>query len=171
MALSLLEREAELQMLDTAVDQAAAGNGSTVLVLGEAGIGKTTLLRAFLATQNGRARLLSGACEDLLTPRALGPLRDAARSTGGPLADALAKTADPDLVFAAVSDQLAARPTPTVLVVEDAHWADSATLDVLRYIGRRIQDLPAVLVVTYRDDELGRDHPLRGVLGGLASSA
>jgi DNA-binding CsgD family transcriptional regulator/tetratricopeptide (TPR) repeat protein len=56
---------------------------------------------------------------------------------------------------------------PTVLVVEDVHWADDATLDVLRYVGRRMSELRAVLVLTYRDDEIGRDHPLQRVLGAL----
>jgi DNA-binding CsgD family transcriptional regulator/tetratricopeptide (TPR) repeat protein len=70
-----------------------------------------------------------------------------------------------------VSEELASPPSPAILLIEDAHWADSATLDVLRYLGRRVQNLPAVLVVTYRDDALARDHPLRGVLGVLGSTA
>jgi DNA-binding CsgD family transcriptional regulator/tetratricopeptide (TPR) repeat protein len=169
---SLLERQAELEMLGAAVERAGAGRGSAVLVLGEAGIGKTSLVDAFLTAAAGRARVLAGACEDLLTPRALGPLRDAARSApGGPLAGALSPDADPDLVFTAVCDELAAPPSPSVLVVEDVHWADGATLDVLRYLGPRVQSLPAVLLMTYRDDALARDHPLRGVLGTLGSSA
>jgi hypothetical protein len=53
------------------------------------------------------------------------------------------------------------------VVVEDVHWADDATLDVLRYLGRRVEDLPAVLVVTYRDDEVGPAHPLQRVPGAL----
>jgi DNA-binding CsgD family transcriptional regulator/tetratricopeptide (TPR) repeat protein len=169
---SLLERQAELDMLGTAVARAGTGRGSAVLVLGEAGVGKTSLVKAFLSAAAGRARVLAGACEDLLTPRALGPLRDAARSaTGGPLAAALSPEVDPDLVFAAVCDELAAPPSPAVLVVEDVHWADGATLDVLRYLGTRVQGLPAVLLMTYRDDALARDHPLRGVLGALGSTA
>jgi len=139
---------------------------------GEAGIGKTSLVHAFLVAAAGRARVLAGACEDLLTPRALGPLRDAARSAAsGPLAAALSPRADPDLVFTAVCDELASPPSPAILVIEDAHWADSATLDVLRYLGPRVPDLPAVLLVTYRDDALARNHPLRGVLGALGSAA
>jgi len=169
---SLLERQAELEMLGAAVERAGAGRGSAVLVLGEAGIGKTSLVDAFLTAAAGRARVLAGACEDLLTPRALGPLRDAARSApGGPLAAALSPQTDPDLVFTAVCDELAAPPSPAVLVVEDVHWADGATLDVLRYLGTRVQGLPAVLLLTYRDDALARDHPLRGVLGTLGSAA
>jgi DNA-binding CsgD family transcriptional regulator len=168
----LLERQVELQMLGTAVERAGAGRGSAVLVSGEAGIGKTSLVHAFLAAAAGRARVLAGACEDLHTPRALGPLGDAARSAAdGPLAAALSPRADPDLVFAAACDELASPPSPAVLAVEDAHWADDATLDVLRYLGTRVQNLPAVLLVTYRDDALARDHPLRGVLGVLGSTA
>ncbi len=168
----LLERQAELQMLGTATQRAGTGRGSVVLVLGEAGIGKTSLVHAFLAAAAGRARVLAGACEDLLTPRALGPLRDAARSAAdGPLAAALSPRADPDLVFAAVCDEMASPPSPAMLVIEDAHWADGATLDVLRYLGPRVRNLPAVLLMTYRDDALARDHPLRGVLGALGSTA
>jgi DNA-binding CsgD family transcriptional regulator/tetratricopeptide (TPR) repeat protein len=168
----LLERQVELQTLDAAVERAGTGQGSVVLVLGEAGIGKTSLVHAFLAAANGRARILAGGCEDLLTPRALGPLRDAVRSApDGPLAAALSPRADPDFVFTAVCDELASPPSPALLVIEDAHWADGATLDVLRYLGTRVQTLPAVLLVTYRDDALAREHPLRGFLGALGSKA
>ncbi|HEX6520797.1 MAG TPA: AAA family ATPase [Streptosporangiaceae bacterium] len=168
----LLERQVELEMLGTAVERTVTGRGSVVLVSGEAGIGKTSLVHAFLAAAAGRARVLAGTCEDLLTPRALGPLRDAARSApDGPLAAALSPRADPDLVFAAACDELASPPSPAMLAVEDAHWADGATLDVLRYLGTRVRDLPAVLLMTYRDDALTRDHPLRGVLGVLGSAA
>ena len=147
----LLERQEELQMLGAAIDRAGTGRGSAVLVLGEAGIGKSSLVQTFLTAAAGRARILVGACEDLLTPRALGPLRDAARSAaGGPLAAALSPRGDPDLVFAAVCDELASPPLPVVLVIEDAHWADGATLDVLRYVGPRVPSLPAVLLVTLK---------------------
>src|SRR4029077_7337462 len=95
------------------------GRGSAVLVLGEAGVGKSSLIKAFLSAAAGRARGLAGASEDLLMRRALRPLRDAARSAaGGPLAAALSPEVDPDLEFAAVCDELAAPPSPAVLVVE-----------------------------------------------------
>jgi len=163
---TLREREAELGALDAALREAVAGRGSVVLLSGEAGIGKTSVVRAFARSAAGRVRLLVGACDDLLSPRALGPLRDAARQASGTLAAAVA-AADREAVYAAVLDALA---TPSVLVVEDAHWADDATLDVLRHLARRIADLPAVLVVTYRDEEVGPEHPLLRVLGALAGS-
>jgi DNA-binding CsgD family transcriptional regulator/tetratricopeptide (TPR) repeat protein len=166
----LLERAAELHRLRSAVERAAAGRGVTVLVMGEPGIGKTSLLQTFVAGLRTQTRVLAGVCEDLLTPRALGALWDIARTRPGPLAAALADRANPDLLPAAVIDELARLPSPTVLVIEDAHWADSATLDVLRHVARRISELPAVLILTYRDADVGVNHPLRGLLGGLAGA-
>jgi DNA-binding CsgD family transcriptional regulator/tetratricopeptide (TPR) repeat protein len=166
----LLDRQVELDALGAAVDRAAAGHGSTVLVTGEAGIGKTSLVRAFLAGAATGVRVLAGGCEDLFTPRPLGPLLDAARATTGPLSEALRAPVDQGWLFAAAAEELAEPPSPTVLVIEDAHWADGATLDVLRYLASRIYALPAVLVITFRDDALGIDHPLRTVLGGLTSA-
>src|SRR5439155_26654791 len=89
----------------------------------------------------------------------------------GPRAGARPPYAAPDLVFTAVCGELAAPPSPSVLVVEDVYWANGATRDVLRYLCPRVQGLPAVLLMTYRDDALARDHPLRGVLGTLGSTA
>ncbi len=169
METDLLDRQAELGALAAAVERAAEGHGSTVLVTGEAGIGKTSLVRTFLAGAGG-VRVLAGGCEDLFTPRPLGPLRDAARSTSGPLTEALREPVDQGWLFAAAAEELAESPAPTVLVIEDAHWADGATLDVLRHLGSRIHELPAVLVITFRDDALGIDHPLRTLLGGLSSA-
>ena len=166
MAADLVEREQTLATLESAVAAAAAGDGSVVLLHGEAGIGKTTVVRAFRRRVGDLARVLVGACEDLLTPRTLGPLRDVVSAApGGPLAAALAQGRDE--VLGAVRDELSDPRRPTVLVVEDAHWADEATLDVLRYVGRRVADLPAVLLVTYRDDEV-EPHLLGRVLGGLS---
>jgi DNA-binding CsgD family transcriptional regulator/tetratricopeptide (TPR) repeat protein len=163
----LLERDAQLRVLEAAVADAGAGRGSTVLVTGEAGIGKTTLVRAFADRIAGSARLLAAACDDLMAPRTLGPLHDAAAATDGPLAAALREGAAPDAVFAAVLDELA-RYRPTVLVVEDVHWADEATLDVLGFAARRIEPLGALLVLTLRDDVIDPRHPLARLLGALA---
>jgi DNA-binding CsgD family transcriptional regulator/tetratricopeptide (TPR) repeat protein len=163
--MDLLERAALLDELSGALAETAAG-GRVVLVAGEAGIGKSTLVRRFTEREAAQARCLLGACDPLLTPRALGPLHDIARQTGGRLAELLASGSPREAVFAALLDQLA-RPPRQVVVVEDAHWADEATLDLLVFLGRRLERTPAMLIVTYRDDEVGADHPLRGVLGAL----
>ena len=103
----LLERAAELHRLHSAVDRAAAGHGVAVLVMGEPGIGKTSLLQTFVAELETRTRVLAGVCEDLLTPRPLGALWDIARTCPGPLATALAARANPELLPAAVIEELA----------------------------------------------------------------
>jgi DNA-binding CsgD family transcriptional regulator/tetratricopeptide (TPR) repeat protein len=163
----LLERGAELHALQAAVGEAAAGRGGVVLVSGEAGIGKTSLVRAFLKAVPHSARLLVGACDDLVTPRTFGPLRDAVALSGGPLADELTGEPDGESVYAALLKELSHPAHTTVLVVEDVHWADDATLDALRYVVRRVERLSALVVLTYRDDEIDAEHPLRRLLGGL----
>ena len=160
----LLERDAATATLHAAVTAAGAGHGAVVLVSGEAGIGKTSLVRGFTTALDRRVRVLVGACDDLRTRRPLGPLRDAVAGTGGPLEQALA--AGTDAVFTAAVGELGLPPV-TVLVVEDVHWVDDASLDVLRHLARRIGDVPGVLVLTYRDDEVGPRHPLRALLGEL----
>jgi ATP/maltotriose-dependent transcriptional regulator MalT len=162
----LLERDAELALLRSTVADATLHRGSVVLIGGEAGIGKSSLVSAWSQDPGSEARVLVGWCDDLLTSRPLGPLRDIARATGGALADAVSSL-DTSAVLEALLSELDHPLRPTLLVVEDAHWADEATLDVVRFLGRRIERLPAVLVVTYRDDEVVADHPLRGVLGSF----
>jgi len=164
--IDLLERASMLEELSDVLAATAAG-GRVVLLAGEAGIGKSALVKRFTERQSADARFLLGACDPLLTPRALGPLHDIAPQTGGRLAELLASGGPREAVFAAFLDQLARPPQPWVVVVEDAHWADEATLDLLVFLGRRLERTPAMLIVTYRDDELGADHPLRGVLGAL----
>ncbi len=172
--LPLLERDAARAVLHDALASAAAGAGRVVLVSGEAGIGKTTLVDRFLQDA-GRATMLRGACEALFTPHPLGPLHDIARDAPPLLREQLASRlhADGDrpLLFATVLDALARRPGPTLLVLEDVHWADAATLDLVRHIGRRIERLPALLVLTYRDDELDAHPALRLALGDLPARA
>src|SRR5918994_1998853 len=98
-------------------------------------------------------RLLA-ACDPLLTLRALGPLHDIARQTGARLAELLASGGPREAVFAAFLDQLDQGGRPPVVVVEDAHWADEATVDLLVFLGRRLDRTRALLLVTYRDDEV-----------------
>jgi DNA-binding CsgD family transcriptional regulator len=147
----LLEREELLQELEA---QRATG-GRLVFVGGEAGVGKTSLVRAFAAAVNGGALL--GSCENLTTPTPFGPFLDLGIELG----------AEPRLVAKAVLEQLA---PARVLVLEDVHWADQATLDALRVLGRRVDATSSLVVATYRDDEVGTEHPLRVVLGELASA-
>jgi DNA-binding CsgD family transcriptional regulator len=168
----LLERERALADLDAALAAARAGRGRVALVSGGAGLGKTSVVRAFLAGLDTRTGVLQGACDDLLTPRPFGPMHDVSRQARPALAAALAQ-GEAQSVFTALLDELAdpMGREVTVLVVEDVHWADDASLDALAFVGRRIERLPALLVLTYRDDEVPAVSPLQRVLGGLRSPA
>src|SRR5688500_501989 len=147
--MDLLEREPILAELGSLLSDAAAGAGRIAAIAGEAGVGKSSLVEHFAATHARTARTLRGLCDPLSTPRPLGPAYDMAAQTLGPLAE------------------LGRPPVPRIIVVEDVHWADDATLDLLRFLGRRVRHLPALLVVTYRDDELGPGHQIHRLLGEL----
>lgn len=165
---ALLERDEVLASLAQLYAEAEAGRGRLVLLAGEAGVGKTAVVRGFCEGLGEQVRVLSGACDALFTPRPLGPLADVAVETGDPLEALVADGALPHQVVAALLDQL--RGQTSVLVLEDLHWADEATLDVLRLVGRRIELTPTLVLATYRDDELEAAHPLRVVLGGLGGA-
>ena len=154
--IDLLERDDALALLEDAYETALAGSGRLVFVAGDAGIGKSALAREFTA-QHPEARVLSGACDGLRTPRPLGPFLDFGIGEG---------LTAPEL-FDALAVEL---KSPSIVILEDVHWADEATLDVLGVIGRRVERLAALVVATYRTDELSRAHPLRIVLGDLATA-
>jgi DNA-binding CsgD family transcriptional regulator len=165
----LLERGDQLSLLGETVDAVqSSSRGRLVLVGGEAGVGKTALLRRFSDDHPGDARVLWGACDALFTPRPLGPFLDIAESTGGELEELVEGHAGVFEVAAALMRELRTR-SPTIVVLEDVHWADDATLDVLRLLGRRVESVPAAVLVSYRHTELDRFHPLRQVLGELGS--
>jgi DNA-binding CsgD family transcriptional regulator/tetratricopeptide (TPR) repeat protein len=166
----LLEREGELAVLAEALGEVETDSqGALVLVHGEAGVGKTALLQHFCRERKATTRVLWGASEPLFTPRPLGPFVDVAAEVSGDLHERIAAGALPYEVASELARELAGNRS-AILVVEDAHWADEATLDVLRLLSRRLGGLPALLVVTYRDDGLERTHPLRAVLGELAAT-
>jgi predicted ATPase len=156
--MDLLERSTELAALEDALATVrASGRGSLVLVAGEAGIGKTALLDAFCDVTRG-VPTVRGGCDALFTPRPLGPLLEIAEDVGGELRNVVAGGATPADVVQALVRELRRR-RPTMLVLEDLHWADEATLDVLRMLARRIESLPVLLAASYPDDSLDRAHP------------
>jgi DNA-binding CsgD family transcriptional regulator len=168
--MQLLEREAHLVQLEEHRWQAAAGHGRVVFVGGEAGVGKTSLVDEF-ARRIPETPVLRASCDALSTPGPLGPVRDLAPALGLQIEQLAVEGGAREQVFRAVLASLAARPEPTVIISEDAHWADGASLELLRFLGRRIGGLHVLIVVTYRNDEIGATHPLRLVLGDLATEA
>src|SRR5262245_53215296 len=177
----LFERSQHLSTLDEALAATLDGRGGILVLLsGEAGAGKTALLRRFLAGADGRSAssrashtpagsVLWGSCDPLFTPRPLGPFIDIAQETAGELRALVRTGARPHQIAAAIG-RAAQASKPTIIVLEDLHWADEATLDVLSLLGRRIESIPALVVATYRDDELDRTHPLRQLLGELRNT-
>ena len=163
----LLERSDHLATLNAALAAVQTNaRGRLFLLGGEAGVGKTALTRRFCGEQH-RVRILSGACDTLFTPRPLGPFLDVAETTGGELEERVETGARPHEVAAALMRELRTR-SPTILVLEDVHSADEATLDVFRLLARRVETVPALVVASYRDDLHGA-HPLRVVLGEFAT--
>ena len=164
----LIERESQLAALHQYADEAGRGQGRLVLISGEAGVGKSVLLEEF-AQDLDEVRWLWAGCDGMFTPAALGPLLDIAGQLNGELLQLCRAEAKRDQIYGALLRQLGDLESLTVLVIEDVHWADEATLDLLSYLGRRIQHMRVLLLVTYRDDALEADDPLRLTLGTLAS--
>lgn len=166
--MALVERDEPLAALrDLARGVRRRDGRHLALVSGEAGAGKTAIIREFVASCPRDVATLVGGCEPLRTPRPFGPLLDWLRDRDGAPASAL--VAPPSRIEAFESALELLTRQPTVAVIEDAHWADEATLDLLHFLGRRLHGTSAALVVTYRADEVGADHPLAVVLGDLAT--
>jgi DNA-binding CsgD family transcriptional regulator len=166
-SVQLLERGAALAALAGYAREARHGDGRLVLVVGEAGIGKSALVEQL---QHGLpdARWSWGACDGLFTPRPLGPLFDLAGQLGGELEELCRAGAAREDLFRALLRQVSEPGTLNVLVVEDIHWADEATVDLLRFVGRRLWDAPVVLIATYRGEDVAAGDPLRVALGEIA---
>ncbi len=166
----LLERSDQLATLTSLLARVIGEpRGGVVLVPGEAGIGKTTLLRRFCAIASDSARVIRTACDPLFMPRPLGPVLELARELNVELATQITAGAAAFDVATALLRELRSA-APVVVVVEDVHWADEATLDVIRLLARWIDPLPVLLVASYRDDHLDRTHQLRLVVGELSEA-
>src|SRR4051812_39011129 len=164
-SIQLLERQDQLAALESSLQEVRGGSGKLVLLCGEAGVGKSSLVEAFAAEHSGECRFLWGGCDSLATPRPLGPVHEIAALLPS-AKSVIAGTAElPGPLFRAVLEDLTRRERTSVVILEDFHWADDATLDFLRFIGRRIQRTNSLFIVTYRDDELCMTHPVRLVLG------
>lgn len=171
---SLLERQPALARLQQALSAARAGQGRCVVIGGEAGVGKTSLLSAWAAsaaTREGGTRWLQGGCDPLRTPRPLGPLVDLAPLLPAELTDALHAGRTYNGLFPALLAWLRQSRPVSVLVIEDLHWADEATLDCVRYLGRRLAGPGFLLVLTLREAEAAAHPPLRQTLAALDADA
>lgn len=166
--MQLVERGAESTKLTAAADSAAAGEGRLAVVTGESGAGKTAFVERFTAVRRDATRVLWAMCDPLDTPRPLGPINDIADALSAGARRTFAAAEHAYDIFDAVLADIGAEPT--ILVIDDLHWADQGTLDLLRFILRRIHRLPLLVVGTARDEEVGLAHPLRTLLADIARS-
>jgi predicted ATPase len=180
----LVGRAREQVFLREELVTATGGRGRLVLIGGEAGIGKTTLARDLEREASGRGvQVLTGHCYDLTNTPPYGPWLDlvaGGRPSGGPAPPAafaggrLSGTiTNQAALFAEVHDFFAgvAAAGPTLVVLEDLHWADPASIELLRYLAARVGSLPLLVVATYRIDELTRRHPFYQQLPALIREA
>jgi DNA-binding CsgD family transcriptional regulator/tetratricopeptide (TPR) repeat protein len=163
----LLDRQKQLEELNRCFQEARAGSGRLVLVAGEAGIGKSSLVERFVSEHRSDARALWGACDALSTPRALAPVHEIAAQTPALGGRGGRDEELGDRLFRVLLEDFARSERVSIVVLEDLHWADAATLDFVRFIGRRIQRTSTVFIATYRDEELSAGHPVRLSIGEL----
>ena len=164
--MELIERTGFLSLLQSKFD-AIEGEGHCVLVSGEAGIGKTSLVRAFCRRLKDECNIYQGTCDALFTPRPLAPLYDIVWQLGNDIWNNSETLADRAGLFARVLQSLVSQRGKSLIVFEDIHWADEATLDFIKFLARRITQTHCLFVLTYRDDELNAHNQLRNVLGQI----
>jgi DNA-binding CsgD family transcriptional regulator/tetratricopeptide (TPR) repeat protein len=167
--MSIIERDTQLSQLHEHLEEAATGRGHLVFLGAEAGGGKTALIEEFAGTIERNIPVSVVSCDSLGMPGPFGPLFDIASALGPHVEAVLNAQAPHDQIFRAVLSALQNAPGPNVLVGEDAHWTDEATLDLVRFLGRRIGTTRTLVIITHRDDSLDPYHPLRRVLGDLVS--
>lgn len=158
----LLEREQAIRTFNS-LASASRTSGMLVCVSGEAGIGKTAFIEHIRSSLPAHRFYWSG-CDALLTPRPLSPIFELISDIDASLLETLESASMVTWVSATVFHALEKLDTASILVVEDIHWADNATLDVLKYIARRISFLPCLLCISFRDEEIIDKHPAKALL-------
>jgi DNA-binding CsgD family transcriptional regulator len=166
--MELIERAAFLAVLQSKLEIVAEGEGHCVFVSGEAGIGKTSLIKTFSKELKPDCHIYQGTCDALFTPRPLAPLYDILLQMRNDLPEYTGNIDDRTAFFTRFFHELRNQKGISLVIFEDIHWADEATLDFIKFLGRRIAQLPCLFILTYRDNEIHSRHPLRNVLGQLS---
>lgn len=167
--MELLEREKFISVLCELFEKSKTENGFVVSISGEAGIGKTSLVELFSSKVEEQTKILWGACDDLFTPRPLAPLYDIASQLNSKIIEQLDSGFPRASIFSNFLKEIQ-NNEPKIIVIEDMHWADESTLDLLKFLGRRINKTNSLLIITYRDDEIRSDHPLKLALSNIQSN-
>ena len=169
--MELIERAGFLTSLQSKFESVLAGEGHCILLSGEAGIGKTSLVKTFCNDLRKDYKIYQGTCDALFTPRPLAPLYDILSQMGKGFSEFSIDIADRTAFFTSFFHELQNQKEASLIVFEDIHWADEATLDFIKFLARRITQLRCLFILTYRDNEVHSRHPLRNVLGHLNPDA
>ncbi|NIJ55515.1 helix-turn-helix transcriptional regulator [Dyadobacter arcticus] len=169
--MELIERSGFLTRLNTQFEQTIDGEGHCILLSGEAGIGKSSLVKAFCNERKKDCRVFKGTCDAMFTPRPLAPIHDVIWQIGSETLTRSSNTGNRGELFADFIYEIKNLREPSIIIFEDIHWADEATLDFIKFLARRITHLGCLFILTYRDDEIHSRHPLRALLGQLPNDS
>jgi len=166
--MELIERHEFLSLLNTKLESISAGEGHCIFISGEAGIGKTSLIGVFCREQKGNCNIYRGTCDALFTPRPLAPLYDIMWQVQNGFSSNTHNLEERSELFSGFFRELSNKKEKSLIIFEDIHWADEATLDFIKFFARRITQLPCLFILSYRDNEVNAQHPLRNILGQLS---
>lgn len=169
--MELIERDGFLRSLETIFESVTKGEGHCLLLSGEAGIGKTSLIKSFYKEKKDNCKIYQGTCDALFTPRPLAPVYDIIWQIEHDTKENGLHNVDRSLLFNQLFNGLEQLKKPVIIIIEDIHWADEATLDFIKFFARRIGRLHCLFILSYRDNEILDNHPLRNVLGQLPSDS
>src|SRR4030095_8770182 len=163
--MELVERASFMATLENEFENVINGEGRCILLTGGAGIGQTSLVKNFSHTKKKFCNMYVGSCGALFTSRPLAPLYDILLQMQGDIPKNIANINDRAGLFTGFLHQLENQKETTLIVIEDIHWADEATMDFIKFFARRITKFHCLFILTYRDTEIDSQHPLRNVLG------
>jgi ATP/maltotriose-dependent transcriptional regulator MalT len=169
--MELIERDGFLSTLETMFESVTEGEGHCILLSGEAGIGKTSLIKSFHKEKKDSCKIYQGTCDALFTPRPLAPIYDIIWQIQNDTQEKELQNVDRSLLFNQLFNGLEQQKKPVIIIIEDIHWADEATLDFIKFFARRISRIHCLFILSYRDNEILDNHPLRNVLGQLPSDS
>ena len=158
-----------LEVLQSRFMKISEAEGHCFFITGEAGIGKTSLIKAFLKQVEEDSTQYMGACDSLFSPRPLAPLYDVALQIKKNWTDNIFSLSSVTELFTKFVEEFSDSALPVVLVFEDIHWADEGTLDFIKFFARRISRMQCIFILTSRNDEINKKQPLRNLLGDLSA--
>src|SRR5204863_4551384 len=165
--MEFIEREDFLTTMNRRFKEIATEEGHCFFIMGEPGIGKTSLVKVFLNQVEDISTQYVCACDSLFTPRPLAPLYDLALQLKVDWSDKIDSIFSRAELFTRFLEELTRKNTPIILVFEDIHWADEATLDFIKFLARRISRIKCLFVLTCRDEEIHQHSPKRNLFGDL----